>query len=150
MEKLTLEKRQLCDIQGRLFELALKNGYDCPSFIEAFMNSRAAAALDDVYDRLQWAGEEYILEELNDETGGLKKAGSVFNREVMYWTGYIYRYWHYYTGQCSREIYRIADAGTMSECWLGFHTLDAVMAIDDLIEIYKQKCGESNVAGNSP
>lgn len=150
MEKLTLEKRQLCDIQGRLFELALKNGYDCPGFIEAFMNSRAAAALDDVYDRLQWAGEEYILEELNDETGGLKKAGSVFNREVMYWTGYIYRYWHYYTGQCSREIYRIADAGTMSECWLGFHTLDAVMAIDDLIEIYDQKCGESNVAGNSP
>ena len=75
MEKLTLEKRQLCDIQGRLFELALKAGYDCPFFIEAFMNSKVAAALDDVYDRMQWAGEEYILEELNDEFGGLKKTG---------------------------------------------------------------------------
>lgn len=53
MENLTLEKRQLCDIQGRLFELALKTGLDCPSFIEAFMNSHTAAALDDVYDRLQ-------------------------------------------------------------------------------------------------
>ena len=52
MEKLTLEKRQLCDIQGRLFELALKAGYDCPFFIEAFMNSKVAAALDDVYDRM--------------------------------------------------------------------------------------------------
>lgn len=31
MLNLTLEKRQLCDIQGRLFELALNNGYDCPS-----------------------------------------------------------------------------------------------------------------------
>lgn len=48
MENLTLEKRQLCDIQGRLFELALKNGYDCPSFIETFMNSQTAAFLDDV------------------------------------------------------------------------------------------------------
>ena len=67
MEALPLQKRQLCDIQGRLFELAQKAGLDCPSFIEAFMNSRAAAALDDVYDRLQWAGEEYILEELNEE-----------------------------------------------------------------------------------
>lgn len=38
MEKLTLEKRQLVIIQGRLFELALKAGYDCPFFIEAFMN----------------------------------------------------------------------------------------------------------------
>lgn len=53
MAILSLEKRQLCDIQGRLFELALKNEYDCPEFIRSFMNSRAAAALDDVYDRLQ-------------------------------------------------------------------------------------------------
>ena len=110
MENFSLEKRQLCDIQGRLFELALKNGYDCPSFIETFMNSRTARALDDVYDRLQWAGEEYILEELDDEAGGLKKAGMIYPVEVMYWTGYLYRYWHYYTGEFSREIYQIADA----------------------------------------
>lgn len=67
MENLTLEKRQLCDVQGSLFELALKAGLDCPSFIKSFMNSKTAAALDDIYDRSQWAGEEYILEELNDE-----------------------------------------------------------------------------------
>lgn len=138
MEKMTLEKRQLCDIQGRLFELALKNGYDCPKFIDAFMNSRAAAALDDTYDRLQWAGEEYILEELDDEVGGLSKAGMVYDHEVMYWAGYTYRYWHYYTGETSREIYQIADAERMNNCWLGFHTLDVEMAIDDLKEIYTQ------------
>lgn len=139
MIKLTLDKRQLCDIQGRLFELALKEGYDCPEFIRAFMNSRAAEALDDVYDRLQWAGEEYILEELADETNGLKKAGEIYHREVMYWAGYTYRYWHYYTNESSREIYQIADARTMNECWLGFHTLDVEMAIDDLKDIYEQK-----------
>ena len=87
MEGFTLEKRQLCDIQGRLFALALARGFDCPAFIEAFMNSKAAAALDDVYDRLQWAGEEYILEELEEETGGLKKAGTAYSVEVMYWAG---------------------------------------------------------------
>lgn len=139
MEHLSLEKRQLCDIQGRLFELALKNGYDCLSFMESFMNSKAAAALDDVYDRLQWAGEEYILEELNEEVHGLKKAGTIYTAEVMYWTGYTYRYWHYYTNEYSHEIYKIADAKTMNECWLGFHTLDVSMAIDDLKEIYRQK-----------
>ena len=138
MEGLTLEKRQLCDIQGRLFELALKDELDCPSFIESFMNSITAAALDDVYDRLQWAGEEYILEELNDEVNGLKKAGTTYSLEVMYWIGYIYRYWHYYTGEYSHEIYKIADAKTMRECWLGFHTFDVEMAIDDLKEIYEQ------------
>ncbi len=139
MGLLSSEKLQLCDIQGRLFELALKSGYDCPAFIKNFMNSRAAAALDDVYDRLQWAGEEYILEELDDETGGLKKAGTTYSIEVMYWTGYLYRYWHYYKNVNSRFIYTIADAALMNSCWPGFHTMDVEMAIDDLIEIHEQK-----------
>lgn len=139
---LSMEERQLCDIQGRLFELAWKGDYDCPAFIEAFMNSRAAEALDDVYDRLQWAGEEYIFEELNEEVGGLKKAGDTYSIEVMYWAGYTYRYWHYYTGESSRDIYKTADAKIMDECWLGFHTFDVEMAIDDLKEIYRQKSGE--------
>jgi len=138
MAILSLEKRQLCDIQGRLFQLALKNGYDCPAFIKDFMNSRAAAALDDTYDRLQWAGEEYILEELNEEVGGLKKSDEIYSGEVMYWAGYTYRYWHYYTDESSKSIYKIADAKTMNECWLGFHTFDVEMAIDNLLEISRQ------------
>ena len=92
MVNLRTDQRQLCDIQGRLFELARKNAYDCPSFIRTFMNSQTAASLDDTYDRLQWAGEEYILEELNDEVGGLKQAGILYSNEVMYWSGYVYRY----------------------------------------------------------
>lgn len=139
MAQLTLDQRQLCDIQGRLFELALKNGYDCPAFIHAFMNSRTAAALDDTYDRLQWAGEEYILEELIDEVGGLKKAGASYPAEVMYWAGYTYRYWHYYTGDTSKAIFEAANAETMNDCWLGFHTFDVEMAIDDLKELHAQK-----------
>ena len=139
MANLRLEQRQLCDIQGRLFELALKGGYDCPAFIRTFMNSQAAAALDDTYDRLQWAGEEYILEELNEEAGGLKRAGIRYSSDVMYWAGYTYRYWHYYTGESSREIFQIADGEQMNNCWLGFHTFDVEMAIDDLKEIHLQK-----------
>lgn len=124
----------LCDIQGRLFELALKKGYDSKAFIEKFMNSRVAAALDDVYDRMQWAGEEYLLEELDDEVGGLAKAGETYNNEVMYWTGYTYRYWHYYTGENSKEIYAIADAEKMAMLYPGYHTLDVAMAVDRLKE----------------
>lgn len=139
MSELSIQQRQLCDIQGRLFELALANGYDSLSFISSFMNSKCAAALDDTCDRLQWTGEEYILEELNDEVKGLAKLGKSFSRKVMYWAGYTYRYWHYYTGETSKEIYKIADAKMMDSCWLGFHTLDVEMAIDDLKEIHRQK-----------
>lgn len=136
MEKLTLEKRQLCDIQGRLFELALKAGYDCPFFIEAFMNSKVAAALDDVYDRMQWAGEEYILEELNDEVGGLKKTGISYSMEVSTGadirtaTGIIIQ------GSAVMKYIKLPMQETMNDAGPGFHTLDVEMAIDDLKEIY--------------
>ena len=132
-------ERQLCDIQGRVFELALKKGYDCPSFIDLFMNSETAAALDESYDRLQWSGEEYILANLEDEAGGLKKAGVSYSNEVMFWTGYTYRYWHYLTGESSKEIYTQANAKTMNDSYLGFHTLDVTMAVEDLKELYRQK-----------
>ena len=54
---------QLCDIQGRLFELSDKKGYDSISFIKTFMLSHVAKGLDSKFNRLQWAGEEYLLAE---------------------------------------------------------------------------------------
>ena len=76
-----------------------------------------------------------IWRSYNDSDGTLHR----YSKEVMYWTGYVYRYWHYYTGESSRKIYKIADEKMMNESWLGFHTLDVEMAIDDLKEIYNQK-----------
>lgn len=130
---------QLCDMQGCLFELSLESGYDSKLFIEAFMNSQAAASLDDTYDRLQWLGEAYILEELDEEVGGLKVSSNLYDKEVMFWAGYLYRYWHYYTGEFSRDIYKIADAEMINDCWLGFRTLDPRKAIDNFKEIYEEK-----------
>ena len=131
-------ERQLCDIQGRLFELSLKKDLDSEDFIQKFMNSKTCEFLDMPYDRLQWAGEEYILENLLEETQ-IKTAGIEYNKEVLFWIGYTYRYWHLLTGENSKDIYAQANAKQMDECYLGFHALDVGMAIEDLKEIYRQK-----------
>ena len=55
---------KLCDIQGRLFELSADNSYESSTFIKVFMTSDVAKALDSTYNHMQWAGEEYLLEEL--------------------------------------------------------------------------------------
>jgi len=128
---------QLCDIQGRLFELSLAFRLDSADFICKFMNSETCAFIDMPYDRHQWAGEEYVLETLLDESA-VKPAGTLFGKEELYWTGYVYRYWHLLTGESSRNIYMIADAQRMNDCYPGFHTFDVVMAIEDLIEINRQ------------
>lgn len=129
---------KLCDIQGRLFELSVTEGYDSEKFVPLFMNSDVAKALDSRYNRMQWAGEEYLLEELASE-GELVKGGNVISSETMYWIGYVYRYWHYLKCETSKKIYRQANIKTMCRNYMIFHTMDPELAIEDLIEIKKQK-----------
>ena len=129
---------KLCDIQGRLFELSGKKGYDSATFIKAFMTSEVAKGLDSKFNRMQWAGEEYLLAELA-ETVELTKTGNVFDREALYWSGYLYRFWHFNTGEDSKEIYKQAPAETMNRNWFVFHTLAPEVAIEDLKEIYRQR-----------
>ena len=98
---------QLCDIQGRLFKLSARIGISSAEFIKVYMKSATAKALDSTYNRMQWAGEEYLLEEVIDEAGDrFEKPGEVYPEELIYWIGYIYRYWHYVTGESSKEIYK--------------------------------------------
>ena len=129
---------KMCDIQGRLFELSGSNGYDSAIFIKAFMSSDVARGLDSKFNRMQWAGEEYLLAEIAD-SAELTKSGNVYDKEILYWTGYLYRFWHFATGEDSKEIYRQAPAETMNRNWLIFHTLAPEVAIEDLKEIYRQR-----------
>ncbi len=131
---------KLCDIQGRLFELFAKTEYAADSLVAVFMNSELAKNLDSAYNRMQWAGEEYLLEELlatcKDKLS-IKKIE--ISQDVLFWIGYTYRYWHYYTGEKSSTIYKQAPFERMNVNYLMFHTMDVEMAIDNLKEIYRQR-----------
>ena len=137
MDELQLK---LCDIQGRLFELSAQKKYDSAAFVKAFIMSDTAKALDSKYNRMQWAGEEYLLEEVADTAGdALTTGGEIFLNDVLYWIGYIYRYWHYYISEDSAKIYKQAPVKTMKCNYMIFHTMDPVLAIEDLTEIHNQK-----------
>lgn len=134
MGRLNIQERQLCEVQGKIFAKAAEGGYDCNKFVKDFMNSSVAECLDKVYDHMQWAGKAYVLDALKDEIGGFDKAGVLYSTDCMYWIGYIYRYWHYYTGESSKVIYSQANIKKMATVYLGYHTLSVSMAIDRLKE----------------
>ncbi len=137
MDELQLK---LCDIQGRLFELSAEKKYSSAAFAKAFMTSDTAKALDSEYNRMQWAGEEYLLEEVVSAAGdSLAADGEIYDTDILYWIGYIYRYWHYYSGEDSAKIYKQAPALTMKRNYMIFHTMDPVLAIEDLKEIHNQQ-----------
>ena len=127
---------KLCDIQGRMFERS--TAYASEDFIRDFMNSEVAEHLDSPYNKLQWMGEEYLMDELKDEKK-LDTDGEKYSQEVLYWIGYLYRYWACTRGEKSKRIYRQAPAKTMKRNYMAFHTFDPEVAIDDLIEIHQQR-----------
>ncbi len=133
-------KLKLCDIQGRLFELFADTEYDAESLVKVFMNGEIAKNLDSEYNCMQWAGEEYLLEELiaTCKDKFITKREN-FSKDVLFWMGYVYRYWNFYTSEGSDKIYKQAPFKTMNVNYLIFHTMDVEMAIDDLKEIFKQK-----------
>lgn len=129
----------LCDTQGQLFELAAERGYASETFIKAYMTSAVAADMDKEFHHIQWAGKSYILSRMEDELADqLVKIGEIYDKEALYWMGYIYRYWHFYTGESSREIYKQAPAKTMNVVYLMYHTMSPEMAIDRLREAYEK------------
>lgn len=133
-------KLALADMQGQLFELSREKGLDSEKFIKAFMLSDIAADLDSEFNHMQWAGKEYIMERVLDELkDDIIKGGVVFDSERLYWVGYTYRSWHYYTGESSKEIYKQAPAKTMQINYLNFHTMSVEMAVERLKELYKEK-----------
>lgn len=130
----------LADMQGKLFEMSSEKGYDSASFIKAFMRSEIAEDLDSEFNHMQWAGEGYIMERIEDELREkLVIGGEIYDNERLYWMGYVYRSWHFYTGENSKQIYKQAPAKTMQIMYLGYHTLSVELAIDKLKETYAEK-----------
>ena len=128
---------KLCSIQGRLFELSVKYGFESNNFVKVYMNSDVAAKFNSAYDRSQWMGEEYLLDELFNTHKLIK--GKTYSYDVMFWMGYTYAYWAInYVEACSK-IVKIADSKKMAENYAGLHTISTDLAVQDLIMQYLAK-----------
>lgn len=120
----------ICEMQGHLLELAWRRGYPMKAFVSGFMSSDIAARLDAAYSRFQWMGEEYALSAVAAELGLVPGCRpDDVDTETLFWMGYTYRYWHYLTGETSREMYAVADYERIRTVYAGYHTLSCELAI---------------------
>lgn len=126
---------KLCDVQGRLFVLSVTNGYGSDIFVKTFMKSVTAKELDSSYNCKQCFGEEYLFDEVIEMAGDVfKESDEVYSLECIYWIGYIYRYWHYVTGESSKEIYKQAPIKVMKQNYARLYMRTA----EEVIEVLKR------------
>lgn len=128
--KMNILTPKLCSIQGRLFELSARQGFESNKFVKAYMNSDVAAKFNSSYDRSQWMGEEYLLDELV-ETFQLNR-GKTYSPDIMFWMGYTYAYWAIVYGDPCNKIVKMATPKVMAENYAGLHTVSSDMAVQDL------------------
>ena len=137
-------KLALCEMQAQLFVQSQEKEYASEAFIKAFMNSDIAEDLDMPFHHMQWAGTHYLMSRMEEEHADELIQGECYDTETLYWAGYLYRYWHIYTGESSREILKQAPAKTMRIVYLMYHTMSPEMAIDRLKESYLEKRQKRN------
>ena len=126
-------ERQLCGVQGKMFELSAKKNLSSKDFIDSYMQSQTAKFFDLPYDRTQWLGEENLLYDIMEEKQNLKQ-GDLYDTEALFWIGYTYRYWHFLTNQASDEIGKKCSAEMMHALYPAYHTLDCAQAIQRILE----------------
>ena len=137
---LTYDRQQQCSLLGKFFEAAGAAGFSGRPFVDGYMKSETAAHFFLDYDRLQWAGGPYMMEEFLEASGlqpGSKPGPT--NPEALFWTGYVYRWWGYLTGETPVEINRLMTAADMFAAWEGYHTLGVEEAIERLREESREK-----------
>ena len=133
LHTLTQFERQLCSVQGKMFELSAKKNLSSKDFIDFYMQSQTAKFFDLPYDRTQWMGEENLLYDVMEENADLK-TGNTYDSESLFWIGYTYRYWHFLTKQASNEIGKKCNAELMHTLYPAYHTLDCTQAIERILE----------------
>lgn len=126
-----------CKMSAELFLLSCKKGYDSKKFIEKVMNSETGDLLYRANSCQMWLGDTYVMSELEQETAFEK--GKVINEEVMYWIGYLFRYWSLmYSEDSAKDIFIQAPYEVLISSYQGLHTLYWDEAIENIKEIYSE------------
>ena len=135
MIKLDRDGLSLCKIQGELFEKSITNVSTSSSiFIRRFMNSEIAKTFDSkdfLNDTISING---IYKELDAQFGKSKYGSTKFNGEVLFWIGYIYRYFSYTYDLSSKQVYKIIKPDELNEMYYVYHTFDCANAIERILE----------------
>lgn len=135
MKKISKDGLLLCELQAETFEESIdKMDTSTEIFIRRFMKSKIAKQLDDesILERNIQAKD--ILDLINEEYG-VSDYGSVkYNRNEIYWIGYLYRYFSFTYELSSVQVYKIVKPKELRGLFLPYHTMDPAQAIERILE----------------
>ena len=135
MKTIDKDGLSLCTLQGNVFASSLDNA-ECSSkiFMRRFLNSKVAREFDSssILDGTMTIKD--IFFELEEEFGKTSYGCEKYDKEVLFWIGYIYRYFAITYEFTSARVYKIIKPKELRELFLPYHTLDPSQAIERILE----------------
>lgn len=124
---------KLCDEQAELFEKSLEiKKLSSAAFIKVFMHSSLAMKFDNLSIINDIFVSDSFIQDYKDKE--YKHGGVRYSKSVLFWIGYIYRYWSYTREISSKELYKIVKPVTLAKYYEIYHTLDPNQAIERILE----------------
>ena len=125
----------LCKMQGEVFRLAGEVlSCSSPVFIRRFMNSEVARRMDLGGFLDGSSSAEEVIDEVETQYGESDYGTVRYDSEVLYWMGYLYRYWAYTRGVSSAKAYRTIGATELSKLYYPYHSLDPDQSVERICE----------------
>ena len=135
MKSIDNEGRELCTIQAKLFEQSVLDlEMSSEVFVRRYMNSKVAKELDSLAFLEDTKTIKDILISLDEEYGPTNYGSVKYHRDVMYWCGYLYRYFSYCYDISSKQAYKMLPFKYVASTFKSYHTLSLSQAIERLLE----------------
>ena len=126
---------KMCRFQAELFAKS-ENRTSCssPVFLRRFMYSEVARRMDGKGFLYEATGIDDVFDEIELQFGNTDYGQKKYDPEILYWIGYIYRYWSYTHEISSKKLYKRIKPEELKALYYPYHSLDPGMAIDRIIE----------------
>ena len=136
MKELTYNGKVLCKLQAQLFYNFAQYCTCSPYiFIRRFLCSKVAQRFDNTEILIENISLAGIVRELEEQYGETKFGNpNRVDKEVLYWVGYIYRYWSFTRDIPSRVLVQKVQPDVLISRYPIYHTMDLDYAIDRIIE----------------
>jgi len=125
-----------CETQGELFgDCQFYDKYPCNAgdFIVKFMSSYIAADMDGDLSPYHTWGTQQLFDEMFLAFDSIGRIDEILDPDMMYWIGYITRYWTWWLGTPSRVIIESCTFEFLCKVY-PFHTLGPQEAILKIME----------------
>lgn len=129
----------LSEIVAGFFELSAEKGYNSIVVAEQAMNSRHGVETMTAICFKEYSSPLFMLEGY-EKYAKLKLGKPIYPRDVMWFAGFLYKYWIITRDMSPQEIYKIAPIQRIYKAFPRLHTQGWEFAIEDLTEGITLNC----------